>query len=218
MTAGAGRWRRTGARLRVGRGSRRVIGCLLGAGVLFGVLGAGTLAATAATVGPRCVRPHSTPIASGRAPEGRRWTVTGAISNQERCHHWLLRVSFAPLGVRPGTWRDGWQIPVNDSLPRNFSVAAFDQEISAAHRAVSGITGADVRTVVFTLSGGGRLIVKPRAPREGLRQTNPWLRRLRYFNVYYPAGEAIRVAVLRGPGGTVLAKVHQQEGEIDGPI
>lgn len=146
---------------------------------------------------------------------GRPWRITASIEKNGGCSYWLLKVNFFPQGIPRGSWTGGWGIPAGGHLPATATIGAGDYEEEDG-RAVSGVVGSRVRTVVLKLSGGRAMAVHPKDPSKGLRRRFVWLRGLRYFLRFYPAGKHVKTAKLLDANGKVIFTAHSEDGELQG--
>lgn len=146
---------------------------------------------------------------------GRQWRITASIEKNPDCSYWLLKMRFSPQGMGPGSWTGGWGIPAGGDLPASATIGANDEEEEDG-RAVGGVVGSRVHSVVLKLSGGRTMVVHPTDPSKGLRRRFVWLRNLRYFLHFYPVGEHVKTAKLLDRSGKVIFTAHSHEGELEG--
>jgi hypothetical protein len=146
---------------------------------------------------------------------GRPWRITASIEKNGSCSSWLLKAIFSPQGVGPGSWTGGWGVPAGGHLPRSATIGARDDEEEDG-RAVSGVVGSRVRSVVLKLNDGGMMVVHPKDPSEALRRHFVWLRNLRYFLRFYPAGEHVKAARLLDADGKIIFTARSEEGSLRG--
>jgi hypothetical protein len=171
-------------------------------------------AADGAGSGGRCISDEREKLSSGTGPSGRPWRIIATVRNNNGCDAWLLGAEFVPSGSSPGSWRGAWAIPAGGHLSANFAISARD-DAQVAGRSVSGITGADVQSIVFTSTKGKHLTAEPKLPPQSLRQNNVWLRNLRYVIAFYPSGESLKKAKLLDRNGEVLTVVRAAEGAFE---
>jgi hypothetical protein len=163
----------------------------------------------------RCIPDHAVRLDNGEH-DGRPWRISGSIEKierHERCSYWLLKVGFSPEGVSPGSWIEGWGIPAGGHLPATATIDAQEEEGGGT---LGGVVGSRVRSVVLKLRSGRTMVVHPKDPRKGLRRRFVWLQNLRYFLVFYSAGDHVRTAKLLDANGKVIFTAHNQEGELMG--
>lgn len=162
-----------------------------------------------------CISDKRQRIASGRGPTAKPWRVIGTVRENNGCESWVVGMEFYPAGSEAGSWRGAWGIPAGGHLSDGFTIAAQD-EAQLSDRSVSGVTGARVRTVVFSTKSGKKIIEHPRLPVKSLRSRFVWLRNLRYFLDFY-AGSRCTSAKLLDAQGDVLTVVRGFEGSFEGP-
>jgi len=162
----------------------------------------------------RCISDQREKLSSGTGSADRPWRIFATVRNNNGCDSWLLGAEFFPSGGSPGSWRGGWAIPAGGHLSASFAISARD-DAQVSGRSVSGITGADVRSIVFTSTTGKHLIAEPKLPSRSLRQNNVWLRNLRYVIAFYPSGESLKKAKLLDGKGEVLTVVRAAEGAFE---
>jgi hypothetical protein len=163
----------------------------------------------------QCVARHEVSLDHGEH-DARPWHIGASIEKIEkdgRCPYWFLKVTFFPEGVGPGSWTEGWGIPAGGHLPADATIDAYDSEDG---RSIGGVVGSRVRRVILKLDGGRTIVVRTKAPREGLRRRFVWLRELRYFLCFHPAGERVLNAKLLDEKGKMIYIAHAQEGELLG--
>jgi hypothetical protein len=151
------------------------------------------LASSGAAASSMCAREISSSIANGVGPSGAPWSIVASVENQDDCQSWLVRMDFRPTNVSRGSWKGAWAIPAQGSLSGRFGISAQDELVDGG-RVISGIVGAKARNVTLTMDTGERLIVHPKLPPRALRKRFVWLRGLRYFIRFYPAGEHVASA------------------------
>lgn len=182
--------------------------------VLIGVLIAQP--AAAGSLGPvgskQCVRRQSHLVAAGKNPSGEHWTVAASIQNNGGCRAWLLRIEFRPSGTPRGSSRWGWRIPAGGQLSAKFMIQAQDEGTDSG-RVRYGAVGVGVRKVVLTMSNGDQVLIHPKLFPLSMRERFSWLRGVRYFLRYYPAGEHVRVARLFDATGGLVRDERGSEGE-----
>jgi hypothetical protein len=167
----------------------------------------------------QCVPHHKVSLDHGEH-DGRPWRITASIDKIERhdrCSYWFLKVKFVPQGVSWGSWIEGWGIPAGGHLPATATIDARDYEEEDG-RAVGGVVGSRVRSVVLELSGRRTMVVYPKDPGEEFHRRFVWLHGLRYFLDFYPAGKHIKTAKLLDANGKVIYTAHSQEGELVGSM
>jgi hypothetical protein len=148
--------------------------------------------------------------------QGIPWRISASIEKIERkgrCPYWFLKVKFSPKGLARGSWIEGWSVPVGGHLPLDATIDAYEAEDG---RSLGGVVGAQVRSVVLEMSGGRTIVVHPKDPREILLQRFVWLRNLRFFFSFQPAGEHVTGAKLLNGKGKVIHTIRSQEGELNG--
>lgn len=148
--------------------------------------------------------------------DGRPWRIHASIEKIEkndRCSYWFLKVEFSPQGVGPGSWIEGWGIPAGGHLPATATIDAHEEEGGGS---IGGVVGSRVRSVVLTFSSGRRIVVHPNDPSKGLRKRFVWLRGLRYFLRFYPAGEHVKTAKLLDANRRLIFTAHNREGDLVG--
>jgi len=145
----------------------------------------------------------------------RSWRIKASREKNGDCSAWLLKVQFLPQGISRGSWTGGWAISAHGHLPTTATIGAGDYGEDDG-RSVGGVTGIHVRTVVLKLSGGDTMVVHPKKPHGRLLTSFVWLRDLRYFLRFYPAGEHVKMAKLFDAHGKRLSTVHSEEGVLEG--
>jgi hypothetical protein len=163
-----------------------------------------------------CSFNNDTLVEKGTGPSGRPWTVRATVHENHGCGSWLLGMEFRPIGSSVGSSTWEWQIPVKGHLSNNFTLAAQD-EIAEGGRAFYGTTSAAVTTVVIQMSKGTVIELHPKVPKRQLLDQYVWLRNLRYFMRFYPAGRHATRVTLYSADGKVIERLRGLEGEFDGP-
>jgi hypothetical protein len=125
-------------------------------------------------------------------------------------------MEFRPSGGVAGSTSWRWGVPAGGHLSQAFTVDAQD-EIAGSGRAFYGTVGGDVRTVKVQMSAGKPLVLHPKLPAQHLRKQFVWLRGMRYFMRFHPAGTHPKVVTLLDNGGKVIEKLTSLEGEFSGP-
>lgn len=151
---------------------------------------------------------------------GRPWRIIASVEGIEHnggCSFWFLKVRFSPQGIPRGSWTEGWGIPAGGHLPATATIGAGDYEEEDG-RAVGGVVGSRVRSVVLKMSGGSTMVVHPKEPRKGLGSRFGWLRGLRYFLFFYPAGGHVKTIKLLDVNGDVIFTAHSEEGSLQGDM
>lgn len=162
----------------------------------------------------QCVPYHAVRL-DHRENHGQAWRITASIEKNGTCSFGLVTMKFSPQETSRGSWTMGWSIPAHGHLPLTATIDAGDYgEVNG--RAVGGGVGIRVRTVVLKLSGGDTIVVHPKKPSRRLLTSFVWLRNLRYFLRFYPAGEHVKTARLLDAKGKVITTVRSEEGEIEG--
>lgn len=172
--------------------------------------------AKGAGVAEQCISDMRQRIDSGDGPSDRPWRVMSSIRNNNGCESWVVGMEFYPAGSQAGSWRGAWGIPSGGHLSDSFTIAAHD-EAQLVDRSVSGVTGARVRTLVFSTSSGRKIVQHPRLPSKALRSRHVWLHNLRYFLAFYPAGSHCTSVKLLDAHGGLLASIRGFEGSFEGP-
>lgn len=162
----------------------------------------------------QCVPYHAVRL-DQRENHGQPWRITASIEKNGTCSFGLVTLKFSPQETSRGSWTIGWSIPAHGHLPPTATIDAGDYG-EANGRAVGGGVGIHVQTVVLKLSGGGTIVVHPKKPSGRLLTSFVWLRNLRYFLCFYPAGEHVKTARLLDAKGKVITTVRSEEGEIEG--
>jgi hypothetical protein len=173
--------------------------------------------ADGANAGSKCISRHHQPLDDGKGPDGSSWRVTSSVRNNNGCDSWVLGVEFYPSGSAPGSWQGEWGIPAGGHLSRDFTISAED-EAQLSGRSISGVAGIRVHTIVFATTTGEKIIQHPRLPSSSLRRRYVWLRSLRYFLTFYPAGTRCKTATLIDGQGKVLGMIRGFEGSFVGPM
>ena len=163
----------------------------------------------------KCIPYHKIGLAHGEHG-GRQWRIGASIEKIERrgqCSYWFLKVNFSPNGRSRGSWIEGWSVPAGGHLPLDATIDAYEAEDG---RSIGGVVGSRVRTVILWMTGGRTVVFHPQVPSHSLRERFVWLRGLRYFLWFHPAGEHPKMAKLLDGTGKVLYTAHSQEGELIG--
>lgn len=193
----------------------------LGAAVLLGlvafmVIGIGGDRAPAD--GPGCVEAKKVEIASGRSPSRAPWRIDSSVESRDGCDGATLRLEYSfDLTGRKGGWSAALAIPSNGHLDSDYTLTAQDQTADN-ERVFSGLVGARTRKIVAMLSSGKRLVIRPPAVPKRLRTQNAWLRGIRTFMRFYPAGQKVRVAKLFDKDGKLIASRRGLDGYFDPAI
>ena len=148
-----------------------------------------------------CIKRHSVKVASGKAPNGWSWNVSGTIGNNGgHCDDWLFGMEFELEGV--GGWGSSTGIPAGSRFDGRGEPAASDDLLEdGSNRVFSGFVSAEVETVVVTLSNNQHLAIHPKYPPAKLRRKVSWLRNVRYFVEYYqPVGFVTGISTLSKTG------------------
>jgi hypothetical protein len=149
----------------------------------------------------RCIKRHSVKIASGKAPNGWAWAVSGTIGNNgNNCREWLFGMDFDLEGA--GSWGSGTGIPAGGQFDRPNDISASDLLLEdGSSRVFAGFVDAEVTRIILTLSNNQHLAIRPKSPSAKLRRKVTWLRNVRYFVDYYaPRGFVTGVATLNASG------------------
>jgi hypothetical protein len=188
----------------------RVVGVLL-AFLMSAVFGHVAIASSTFAA-KQCIHPQKHLIAAGKNPNGKRWTVTGSVHNNDSCQSWLFSMDFRPSGTLKGSSRWGWRIPAGGHLSPKFTMNAQD-ESAGSSRVFYGSVGNRVKTIDLTTSTEKHIIVHPKLPPLALRERFVWLRNVRYVVRYYPPGEQVRAArLLNAQGGQIGVVQGGSEG------
>lgn len=161
-----------------------------------------------------CIRPQLRVLSEERGHHGKRWRVKASVRNNGGCDAWLFAVEFFPSWTYAGSWRGAWGIPAGGHLSNGFTISARD-EVEKTDRAFSGVTGARVKSVIMTTNSGQHYTISPRLPDKRLRRHFVWLRNMRYFIRYYPAGQSAKTVRLLDSNGKLISLIRAQEGEFD---
>lgn len=190
---------------------------LLGAYLLlaygFNVVAAPLQAASASDT---CGQAQHQLVDKGIGPSSKPWTVEGSVEDNNGCDSWLLGMNFQPVGTKAGSTLWQWGIPAKGHLSDGFTLSAQD-EVAEAGRTFYGATGARVRTAVVRMSKGKALRIHPKLPTQQLRKRFVWLRNMRYFVYFYPAGRRAKAVTLLSGNGQVIEKLAGLEGGFEGP-
>lgn len=160
-----------------------------------------SLLVLAATADAHCIKRHSVKVASGKAPNGWAWTVSGTIGNNgNNCREWLFGMDFELEGV--GNWGSSTGIPAGGQFDRPADIVASDNLLEdGSSRVFAGFVDAEVAKIVLTLSNNQHLAIRPKSPPAKLRRRVIWLRNVRYFVDYYtPVGFVTGVSTLNASG------------------
>jgi hypothetical protein len=127
-------------------------------------------------------RASSRPIlASGSSPAGAPWRIELQVSSGGPSFNFSV-------GDQGAT---GHSIGLLLPIARNFGIGADagTQVDPYAESDLSGIAGRRATKIAVTMSSGEVLFVAPALAPLRLRQRLPWLGRLRFFDLFFPAGE-----------------------------
>jgi hypothetical protein len=194
---------------------------VLGLAVLLGVgtsIAVGIGGGRALADGPGCVEAKKVEVASGRSPGRAPWRIDAAVESRDGCDGSTLRLGYSfDLTGRKGGWSVALAIPSNGHLDSDYTLTAQDQTADN-ERVFSGLVGARTRKIVAILSSGKRLVIRPPAVAKRLRTQNAWLRGIRTFMRFYPAGQKVRVAKLFDKDGKLIASRRGLDGYFDPAI
>jgi hypothetical protein len=178
---------------------RRRLGLALWIAVGLIILWPGAGVATAGTFpGPR--------VAHGTSPEGVPWEITAEHSRRTTTFHFSLEPP-AYSGV-------GYSTQFRLPIPNSFVFTAVSgSDISPYPEGdLSGITDRAARTLDVRMSDGSHLSFKPQLAPPRLRERHPWLRTLRFFDVFYPSAIEPKVVRAFDAEGVLLAKRISHRG------
>jgi hypothetical protein len=125
-------------------------------------------------------------------------------------------MEFKPSGGVAGSTSWRWGVPAGGHLSQAFTVDAQD-EVAGSGRAFYGTVGSSVRIVKVQMNGGKSLTLHPKLPAQHLRKRFVWLRGMRYFMRFHPAGVHPKVVTLLDSDGREIEKLTGLEGEFSGP-
>lgn len=150
-----------------------------------------------------CGEPTGPVVAHGRSPGGLPWVIH---ADHTRTGWTSVDFDFEPPGYSDAGYMTEFRIQ------RGYRLLMFGAEGSGlgpgSEGGFSGVTGANVVWVRLSLSGGRTIGFPPRAAPARLRRTRPWLRRLRFFEAFYPDRYSPRSATLYDARGRVLGRTR----------
>lgn len=174
--------------------------------------GHGDAAASGDVVAAVCLqRPQRAVIAHSGSQEPRRWRIVGLLRNDARCHSRMLEVSFLPFVGSGPSWNYGEQVAIGGSLSPSFVIASHYLEGPDAV-AFGGITSRRSAVVEFTTGNGVWSKVTPEKPGASVIGRAGWLRNVRYFLLFLPAGQKLRFVRVRDRSGHVLYRGREAVG------
>lgn len=204
---------------RAGLGGRFVWHVIIGVGMSLAFFSLGCAQQDQASgEGRGCVEPKEVRIASGLSNLGTRWHTDASVEPRSQCAGWTLGLNFAYRRDDGwGGWSGSWAIPSHGHIPRDQTLTAQDQ-VADAERVFSGFVGTNTQKVVAILSTGKRLAVVPAVVQRKLRQDNVWLRGIKTFVKFYPAGGSVRAARLIDRHGRLIEVREGVDGQFDPAI
>jgi hypothetical protein len=156
-------------------------------------------------------RPQRAVIAHSGPQASRRWRIVGLLRNNLGCHSRILDFHFSPfLGSGP-SWTYGERVAIGGSLAPSFVIASQYLEGSGAV-AFGGITSPRSAVVEFTTGNGVWSKVTPEKPGAFVVGRAGWLRNVRYFLLFLPAGQKLRFVRVRDRSGHVLYRGREALG------
>jgi hypothetical protein len=192
-----------------------VVGLAVWAAIGSPASGHGDAAAPEHGAAAACLqRPQRAVIAHSGPQEPRRWRIVGLLRNNGRCHSRTLEANFLPfLGAGP-SWNYGHEVSVGGSLSPSFVIASQVLEGPGAV-SFSGITSRRSAVVEFTTGNGVWSKVTPEEPGASVLGRAGWLRNVRYFLLFLPAGQKLRFVRVRDRSGHVLYRGRESLGGFD---
>jgi hypothetical protein len=150
-------------------------------------------------------------IAHSRPQEARRWRILGLLRGDARCHSRTLEVNFLPFVGSGPSWKYGHEVAVGGSLSPSFVIASQYLE-GSDEVSFDGMTSRRSAVVEFTTGNGVWSRVRPKKPDALLADRAGWLRNVRYFQLYLPAGKRVRLVRVRDQSGHVLYQGREALG------
>lgn len=163
------------------------------------------------------VKAQRVEVATGENPGGRPWNILASLRATGECDYALLGWQFLPSGVQRGSWIGRWSIPRQGHLSAEATISAQDED-SDSSRVLSGIVGADIRTVLARTKSGELISIHPKHPASRLLKGRRWLSGVRYFMRFYPAGDPVLKVQLLDSDGKTTYSVTGLEGSFEGPM
>jgi hypothetical protein len=144
-------------------------------------------------------------VAHGVSPEGVPWHIEA-----KRWHSSAyLHFDFDPPAYSDVGWGASFPLPA----PHLFLYADTAADISPyAEGDLGGVTARRVRQLEARMSDGSSLTFTPSRAPERIRARRPWLRPLRFFDVFYPSSARPKVLRAFDADGNRLATYRSHPG------
>jgi hypothetical protein len=143
---------------------------------------AGAAGGLVAAIACLCAGPGGGPVvASGTSPGGMPWAVHASRDGAKQ-------VTFEFAVAKPGYEDAGYFVSLPYPLPHAFALdATAGSDLDPAGEAdVSGVTARRVVRVRISLADGTTLNVRPTLAPAAVSRHRPWLRPVRFFDVFLP--------------------------------
>lgn len=150
-------------------------------------------------------------VAHGKSLYGVPWRIKAALSPPSTTRPRAIEVHFS-IGGPDGTV--GYFTALPRRLPSAFVFTAITGSdiVDYPESDLSGVTRAKVTELVVKMSDGELLTVRPSPAPTEIRKRFPWLRGLRFFDVFFPADQRPRVVTALDRDGDVLARYASRRG------
>jgi hypothetical protein len=148
-----------------------------------------------------CGENHGVLVAAGTSPHHVPWRIRASGDAH------AIEVDFSYLA--PGADDAGYSTGLPYPLPKRFTFTANAGEDGVENEQdVSGVATLRVVRIVISLTDGSTLTNRPRVARQGAGRHRPWLRGLRFFDVFLPGSAGPKEAVAYDARGRVVARTR----------
>lgn len=160
-----------------------------------------------------CTEPPSFVVARGHSLYGVPWQIEATRFSATATGPGGVETHFS-ISPRGGYTGVGYYTGLPLPLPRRFVFTANAGSDIDRHPEsdLSGITRRRVAKLVVKMSDGERLTVYPKPAPRRLRKRLPWLRGLRFFDVFFPADQEPKLVTALNRTGHVLARHKNHRG------
>jgi len=152
-------------------------------------------------------------VAHGSSLYGVPWRITAATRHSATLGTSTAELSFSIHACgeySESGYSEGFRLPFTRAP---FLTAGTGTDIDSFPEGdLSGVTSREIASLKLKMSDGGTLSVHPRSAPHRLWRTLPWLRDLRFFDEYFPAGVKPREVVVLDRAGRVLARCRSKRG------
>lgn len=149
-------------------------------------------------------------VAHGKSLYGVPWRIKATLFSRTRTQPRWVYISFSMPSVFGVGWGTGLDLPIH----RAFVLSAITgTEITPYPEGdLSGVAAHDVATLQVGMSDGSSLTIQPEFAPSHIRDRFPWLRGLRFFDAFFPAGPRPEVVTALNAAGSVIAHGRTNRG------